>query len=412
MKSIVAKKSIDKELKSNVLAIGAEARNAKKLDSSVINSTLGMFYDDNGEFLINNTVLEAFEEVDPASYLAYSSISGGDELKNNLSKWVLRQYYDTYTKDFSIASMATPGGSGALSSIISNYLDNGDTLLIPDISWGPYKIMAKEAQVKCESYKLFNGSNTFNIDSFKERVEMLAKTQNRVVVIINDPCQNPTGYTMTKAEWTEVINTLNTISSKGIPAILICDIAYVDFYAKGLDESRAMFEVFKNAHENLLITCTFSGSKTMSFYGVRFGAILALAKNNEIIDEFNRVFTFASRGKWSSTSNVGIMTFNKIVNDDKLREKFENELQLAVELLKKRGELFLSEAKECGLETYPYMSGYFVTIPNCVEDAFEILKSNGIYVIPFGTDAVRIALSGISLKDIKGLAAKVKKVQL
>ncbi len=144
MNNIVAKKSVDKELKSNVLAIGAEAREAKKLDDKVINSTLGMFYSDNGDFLINKTVLEAFEQVDPASYLAYSSISGGDSLKDSLSKWVLRQHYDKYMSTFSNACMATPGGSGALSSLISNYLDNDDTLLIPDISWGPYKIMAKE----------------------------------------------------------------------------------------------------------------------------------------------------------------------------------------------------------------------------------------------------------------------------
>ncbi len=412
MNKIISKGNSDKKLTSNVLAIGAEARIAKEKDSTVINSTLGMFYDDNGEFLINQTVLKTAESINPANYLVYSSISGGKELEKTLSKWVLRQYYGRYTDMFSISSMATPGGSGALSTLISNYLDPNDTLLIPSISWGPYKIMAREANVNVESYLMFNENNEFNIEDFEAKVNKLAKEQGRVVLIINDPCHNPTGYTMQKSEWMQVVDIMNNICSDNIPFVLICDIAYIDFYYKGLDASREMFDALQNAHSDSLIACTFSGSKSMSFYGIRFGAILALSKNKAIIDEFNTVIPFAMRGKWSSASNVGIMTFRKLIDDNNIRAEFETELEEAIELLRKRGEIFLSEAKECGLEVYPYRSGYFVTVPNCKEDAFEILKSQGIYVIPFGKSDIRIALSGISVEEIKGLAAKIKEVQI
>ena len=56
--------------------------------------------------------------------------------------------------------------------------------------------------------------------------------QKKVVAIINDPCHNPTGYSLSDDEWNAVIDVLNELSKQG-PVILLNDIAYIDFAYRG-----------------------------------------------------------------------------------------------------------------------------------------------------------------------------------
>ncbi len=61
-----------------------------------------------------------------------------------------------------------------------------------------------------------------------------------------------------------------------------------------------------------------------------------------------------------------------------------------------------------GLVHYPYVAGFFVTIPVLEpKKVFERLKDKDIFVVPL-TNAIRVALAAISEPEIKGLAQKIK----
>jgi aromatic-amino-acid transaminase len=78
-------------------------------------------------------------------------------------------------------------------------------------------------------------------------------------------------------------------------------------------------------------------------------------------------------------------------------------------LVKERSSLFLKEAKEAGLETYPYEAGFFISIPaRNAKSVVEYLMKEDIYIVPNRDDCLRVAFSSISLKEVKGLAAKIK----
>ena len=47
--TLLAKRSIIKEDKSNIITLGAIAKEMKKKDSSIINATIGMLYDEEGK---------------------------------------------------------------------------------------------------------------------------------------------------------------------------------------------------------------------------------------------------------------------------------------------------------------------------------------------------------------------------
>jgi len=410
MKNLVAEHAKDNKITGDILKIGIEAREACAKYEDAVNSTVGMLFEDDGSMTVFDSVMDVFDSLEPVEFLPYPATPGTPAFQEAVAKWVFRQHYDYINDNMYYSTMSTPGGSGAISNTFDTYLSPGQKALLPDLGWKPYKIMTKNANVEVEEYKLFNENDSFNIDSFREKCHKLAKEQGRVLAVINDPCQNPTGYGMTKDEWKQVIAVYNELAEQGYPMILLYDLAYIDYHEDGLEASRENLELMRDIHENVMIICAFSGSKTFSFYGIRIGAQVALSNNKDAVEEFTRVCQYGARGKWSSSANIGIQTIAKLFNDEEQTRRFELELRRASELLSKRGKIFVTEAKECGLEIFPHKSGYFVTLPNCGEEAYEALKANHIFTIPMPGNLIRFAMSSMPTDQIYGLAARVKQI--
>lgn len=404
---IIANQSKDKKLKSNALALAAEAKEAKRLDPETIDSTIGMMFDENGQMLESNVINRTIAEMTYSEKYSYSSTSGGKKFKDGILKWTFRKHYDYLTKNLHCEVMATPGGSGAIGNAMSNYLEAGQTVLVCDLNWPVYQTMAKERLCNIEYYELFNEKNEFNFEGLKKHVLDLKKRQNRVFLIINDPCHNPTGYSLSDEDWNNVINLINEVTQDGMPFILLYDMAYIDFSDKGIDGSRDILTRFTEFNESVLPLLAFSGSKTFSLYGLRIGALIAMCKTAEEATYFMNATEHCARGTWSNTAHIGITLVEKLFNSPEKTLEFENDIKKAASLLKLRGDIFVKEAKECGLVTYPYRSGFFVTIPCDSQAVFEKLKQKKIYANPI-KPGIRISLSSISSKETVGLAKKIK----
>ena len=404
---IIAKRSESKKLSSNILTIAAEAREAKKLNSNVIDGTIGTLYDEDGKMLEFPSIKKIIDGLSYAEKFGYASTAGTAKFKEGIARWALMQTYDDVTKDFYYGVIPTPGGSGAIGNTIDNYANEGDSILVPNICWGPYNAMAKERGCSVKNYELFK-DGYFNTEDFKKDAFELAEKQGRVLAIINDPCQNPTGYALEDKDWDEIIDCINEIS-KDKTFVLLYDMAYIDYSHKGLNESREIFRKFKQFNENVMVVLAFSGSKTFSLYGLRIGAQMALTKDKEEIEYFNNANEFSARATWSNAAKMGVSLVEKLMFNDALKNEFMKELEDASNLLLDRSKLFLKEAKECGLECYTYKSGFFITIPCNGEKVFDRLKENNIFVVPL-KQGIRISLSALSKKEIANLASKIKEV--
>ncbi|MCR5461744.1 MAG: aminotransferase class I/II-fold pyridoxal phosphate-dependent enzyme [bacterium] len=404
---IIAKRSESKKLSSNILTIAAEAREAKKVNPNVIDGTIGTLYDEDGKMLEFPSIKKIIDSLSYAEKFGYASTAGTAKFKEGIARWALMQTYEDVTKDFYYGVIPTPGGSGAIGNTIDNYADEGDSILVPNICWGPYNAMAKERGCSVKNYELFKDGK-FNTEDFKKDALELAEKQGRVLAIINDPCQNPTGYALEDSDWDEIIDCINEIS-KDKTFVLLYDMAYIDYSHKGLSESREIFRKFKQFNENVMVVLAFSGSKTFSLYGLRIGAQMALTKDKEEIEYFNNANEFSARATWSNAAKMGVSLVEKLMFNDALRNEFKKELEGASNLLLDRSKLFLKEAKECNLECYTYKSGFFITIPCNGEKVFDRLKENNIFVVPL-KQGIRISLSALSKKEIANLASKIKEV--
>ena len=75
-----------------------------------------------------------------------------------------------------------------------------------------------------------NENNEFDFESYKEKFEYYLTKQKRLLVILNTPAHNPTGYTISDEEWDKIIDLAKEhAKDEENKIILLVDIAYIDF---------------------------------------------------------------------------------------------------------------------------------------------------------------------------------------
>jgi len=395
------KKMVDKVFKA---AVKAREAKAKFGDENVVDATLGTLFDENGTFVAFDNVWGPYEKIDKIQKAKYaSSIQGNPGYRDAVYKWLFGN------EEMNCEIVVTPGGAGAVSSTMHNILNPGQTVIKPSQGWGPYKTMANEFGLNITSYNLFK-DNKFDIDDFKKTLTDVMSKEGKVLVIINDPCHNPTGYTMKPSEWDEVILFVNDLSKQG-PVVILNDIAYVDYSLNPTWKDH--FLKYRNLSENVMAIIAFSLSKTFTAYGARIGAAVAITNNMSELEKFKDATIYSARSIWSTANNSVMELFDMISNDETLYRNYINEKQTYIELLRERAQIFITEASEVGLELYPFTEGFFATLrvtDNAEKEALNLkLQENNIFTVEVD-GGLRIALCSVPKRKLKGLAQKIKNI--
>lgn len=407
-KSIVGKHAQHKKLESNILQISQEAKAMKKKYEDVIDATVGMLhYEEGNVFKFKSVEDSLYHLSDPKTY-HYAPVRGTEKFTEGVFDWVFGKHADTLREKFEYCIIPTTGGSGAVSNTFYNFNDFNQKVLLPNIYWSPYKNFALEANIDLQTFKMYDDNFNFNIVDFKKQAYALAEEQKRLTVLLNDPCNNPTGLSMTMSDWKEVVKTLNDIDSKGIPVVLMQDIAYIDFQMVPAELSRDVFTSLLDLNEDILVVVIFSGSKTFSLYGFRVGAQIGLSKSKDAIANFERVGDYSVRGRFSSVSQPGMSIIENIFTVPENKASFEAELVEGRKILLDRAKAFIAEAKKQDLITYPYKGGFFVSIPTDNKNIYEELRQDHTYIIQM-QGLIRVALSSLKIKDVPELVKRIKK---
>lgn len=394
------KKMVDKVFKAAV-----KARDAKEKygDEAVVDATLGTLFDENGTFVAYDSVWTPYESIDKIQKAKYaSSIQGNLGYRKAVYKWLFGE------EKMNCEIVVSPGGAGSISSSMHNFLNPGQSVIKPSQGWGPYKTMAKEFNLGLVSYNLFKDGK-FDLEDFKNTLTTVMGKEKKVFVIINDPCHNPTGYTMSPTEWDDVIKFVNELSLKG-PVVILNDIAYVDYSPN--QEWKKHFLKYKELNDNVMAIISFSLSKTFTAYGARIGASVCVCNNTEELAKFKDAAIYSARSIWSTCNNSVMELFATIVNDDSLLEAFLEEKQYYIDLLQDRASIFINECKEVGLELYPFREGFFATVKvddDYKEEYNQKLQENNIFCVEVD-GGLRVALCSVPKRKLLGLAMKMKEL--
>lgn len=385
---------INKRAKEMSAAVGAD---------KVINATIGSLLDDNGNLAVLSSVVDVLKNLTPTDYADYAPIAGTPDFIAAVQKAT----FGSYTPKVFTEVVATPGGTGAIRNTIQNYSKRGDQILTSDWHWGPYSTIAQDLERTITTYTLFDDQNNFNIISFESKVNELLSKQDGIVIVINTPANNPTGYTLSLEDWDKVIGCIKDATKNGQKkATILVDVAYIDFAGEE-EEYRKFFRKFENLPANILVIVGFSMSKTFTMYGMRGGAMICMTSEKEIADEFKTVCSFSSRGTWSNCTRASMVALSNIYADGALLEKVAAERAGYRNMLMQRGKAFQEAAKEAGLDMLPFDAGFFVTVPCKNSDAVgDELQKSGIFIVPIGK-GLRVSVASIPEEKCRFLPAKI-----
>ena len=382
-------RTIPAEDKIFALSGRAKAMMEKEGKEKVINATIGTLLDDSGNIAIISSVMDAAAALKPTDICEYAPIGGTPDFKATVKKAAL----GSYETGSGVEVVASPGGTGALRNAVANYSAEGEKVLTSDWFWGPYKTITGELGRQLATFPLFDENMGFNIDGFEEQVNEICARQEGLLIMLNTPAHNPTGYSMTDGDWDKVIEVLKKQPSHKKLALL-ADTAYIDF-AGDSEKYRTFVRKMDSMPENIVPLIAYSFSKTLTIYGLRVGALICLAKTPEMGEEFLKVCQFSSRGTWSNCVKAGQVLASNIYKDETLFAKVEAERKKFRDMLAARGRAFSCGVEEAGLPLIPYDSGFFACIP-CDDPAgvSARLEKKGVFVVPLAM-GLRVSVASV-----------------
>lgn len=391
-----------------IFAIAGKAEEAIKQfgKENVTNSTLGALMDDDGKLIAFDSVFGVLKDMPNEELSAYAPIAGMPEYLEAVEE----TFFAGYKPEGHIRVVATPGGTGALKVAMWNYTEEGDEILTSDWYWSPYQTICEEAGRKITTFKLFSAEGNFNVDDFKSKFKALLGKQDQVMTILNTPAQNPTGYSISDAEWDDILEFLKEeAKNPEKKIILLIDTAYIDFAGEG-DERRAFFTKLSNLPENIFTMAAFSTSKGYTMYGLRLGALIGISPNREIADEFKIASLHSGRANWSNGNRGGMVAVAKIYKSKTLTDAYTQEKNQYKSMLRKRADAFVEAANEVDLELLPYRDGFFVSLP-CDKpyEISEALVEKNIFMVPLGK-GIRFAVCAVSEDKCRKAPKVIKEV--
>jgi aspartate/tyrosine/aromatic aminotransferase len=392
--------------KSNdtVLALNQKALSRQKEGVDIINGSIGMMYSDEGELPVSPLLRSLLASHVKDEDLSYSGVGGSNDYAEGVRSWFLGKSFDEEASLGEYRSIATMGGTGAITLAFYSAKKGKSIVLLPSLGWPNYEAIAKGFGYDVAYYELFEKDH-FNMASLTNKLNELNKEYDQVTLVINDPCENPTGYCLSLNEWKAIIDLLNE-SQFNDKVSLVLDAAYFDFASK--DARAYIFTSLKELSHDFVTYLCFSFSKTLSFYGLRIGDLGIYSHSNAVSQIIFDKALGEARALWSVPNHMAMNTISDIMKTPLDRDILVKEVESNRDIVAKRASIFFSEADKIGLKYFPYKYGFFVSLPFI--DAFkvsEILIKKDIFLAPIKPDVLRVALCAIPTKKVYGLANEI-----
>ncbi len=397
-----------------IFAWWARYQEAIASGADAVNGTIGALLEDDGTLAINTVVDEAVRNAPPVEIAAYAPLKGLPaflDLAKTLALGERRQELETM--GINITATASVGGSGALYLAANNFANRGDSVLLRDRYWGPYKGFLSGCDLSIKTYPLLpKGPSPYpyiDIDGFKHELSGLCETQDKVMMWINDPAHNPTGLSLTPDGRMAVLEAVMESASvnENVGHTLLLDAAYHLYAEEPHGWAETLHEAMKNGWpwpENLLITFALSLSKSHTIYGLRTGALVSIHPDRAVTERVETVMGVTGRQTWSAAPRVSQYTISEIHASDEGGAAWSKERDRLQDLLVERRTALIAACDELNVPLNPTHDGFFAWLehedPNKIAEA---CATHHVYLVPL-TGGVRIGLCAVPLAQIPKVA--------
>ena len=357
---------------------------------------VGVYKDPGNNTPIMSAVRKAEQRIlDSAKTKTYKGVVGNKEFSAAIIDLSLGGVVDKSR----IRAVNGAGGTGAL-MILMDMLGRarpGGRIFISEPTWPNHIPLAENAGLKVHYYPYFDAA-TRGVD-FAAMMRTLDGLTSDDIVLLHGCCHNPTGASLTPAQWDAVVESL-----KRTGAFPLVDLAYLGV-GDGLEaDAYGVRKVASSLPECLI---AFSASKNFGLYRERAGVAIAIARDSETADIVSSQMQNIIRGTISQTPDHGAEVVRVILEDRSLRAEWETELTEMRERMKrlrvKLADAIRQRSNSHDFDFIATHSGMFslLGLPEAV--VTRLKTEDGVYMI----NDSRINVAGIPEDRVGELADKL-----
>lgn len=324
----------------------------------------------------------------------YTGLAGEPAFNAALSRLVLA---DAAAED-RIASVATPGGTGAVRQgfELIRMAAPGARVWVSDPTWPNHLSILNHLGIAAAPYRYFDGE-TRGVD-FDAMMADLSGARAGDAVLLHGCCHNPTGANLTLPQWAEVAALLERTG-----AVPMIDIAYQGF-GDGLQADAAGARLIAGRLPEVLIAA--SCSKNFGIYRERTGALIALS------DPARREVTqgtlaYLNRQNYSFPPDHGARLVTMILTDPALRTEWETELEeVRLGMLTLREHLARELRDLSGSDRFGFVAqhrGMFSRLGATPQQVERLKTEHGIYMVGDS----RLNIAGLNAQTVPILARAI-----
>ena len=389
------------------------------------NATIGMAYE-GGEPMILDSIRAGLPTLSAKEAVAYAPTAGVAALR---ARWRV----ELDRKNPSLAGKAcslpivVPGLTAAVSTIADLFLDAGDEVVLPDLSWPNYRLIVEERKAAaCATFPIFaprgapDGSAEpgFNVPGMEAALLASAERSKaagrgaKAACILNFP-NNPTGYTPTLAEAEAIVAAIVRVAARGVALLVLVDDAYFGLqYEAGLI-AESIFARLACAHPKVLAVKADGPTKEDYVWGFRLGFLTLGSpslgpRGYEALEKKIMGLLRSSVSNSSAPAQSLILKSLDFPGVEEQKARYRG--LLAARYSRAKSALAKRPLPPC-LRAMPFNSGYFLTL-ECSGLSAEALRKRlldeeGIGTVSIQDRYLRIAYSSVEAEDIDDLFAAI-----
>lgn len=357
----------------DILQVSARAKSRAQA-KTVCDATVGMLFDDERKLFRYRAVEVCLRDLFSLD-LQYQSAIGSAQYRSSF----IRQLEQKTNLDLTRYEAAlTVGGTGGL-SLVARHCCSAQVIL-PDFGWPNYEKIFGQPEYRRYSYR--------DPSTISSALDSLAAEDGAPLLVINDPAQNPTGYTLLEEDYERLLQVVNRYAATR-PLNLLLDLAYIDYS----DDPARPFRFAQQLDPAIQVYLVFSGSKSYGLYGLRSGAVLFDRRNQSARSDFASL----ARALYSCPPNTGFAVIDRIAGSSELQRLMDEDLAETRRLLATRSHIMLDALDRNGIEHLDYQSGFYLTLSG-LADAYqtaEQLEKNDVFFVPIDEHHMRVAICSV-----------------
>jgi aromatic-amino-acid transaminase len=392
------------------IAMGEYLR--QRYPNDAIVSAVGEVVDDHGVRAYLPTFVEESARIYrdfPDQAIAYADIGGRPGYLEASTRYILPGEFAAGH----VARVAVAGLASAIYTTLQVVAKRAD-VFVPEPYWPHYPGMIEDLEGRYHGFPLLSPQQSFDVKALAASLREVPR-QGTVAIILNSPCHNPTGYSLTREDWQRLREVVWEHAEAGKRMCLVIDTAYVDYYwHRPQSIQQDIIMPLMPLHERVTLAIGWTISKTFLAYGQRLGTLLMIASTPPQADDLQDKIYRATMATYSQCSTVPQLAIENLHADAQKLRRMQAEREPVRAMLARRNAAFETAIAQTGLVSLPGDGGFFRTVelPAGIS-AVEVVRrlaEKRVAMVAAGEQRLRIAICSVPEGKMLAMCERISEV--